>query len=52
MRIEGAGKRHAVPESTSVSLCGRNMQRVDEILAWRPAGECCEVCVQLETAAS
>ena len=52
LRIEGAGKRHAVPESTTVSLCGRNMQRVDEFLGWRSAGECCESCVQLERAAS
>jgi hypothetical protein len=52
VRIEGAGKRHAVPESTTVSLCGRNMQRVDEFLGWRSAGECCETCVQLERAAS
>jgi hypothetical protein len=52
VRIEGAGKRHAVPECTTVSLCGRNMQRVDEVLGWRPAAECCEACTQLARAAS
>ncbi|HVT64970.1 MAG TPA: hypothetical protein VHD81_07440 [Mycobacteriales bacterium] len=52
VRIEGAGERHAVPEGTSVSLCGRNMQRVDEFIGWRPAAECCEACVQLQRTAS
>jgi hypothetical protein len=51
VRFEGAGKRHAVPESTTVSLCGRNMQKVDDFVGWRSAGECCEACVQLERTA-